>query len=104
MAVAMGAHIRTVWRWELGETVIPKVVELALRYIAEHESKIDLEEAKAAMWEARKKGTVSWNKIKKDLMRKHRVKKELAGPKRRKRRYSKGSFQLGEGEKARPLL
>ena len=36
LAEAMGVHLRTVWRWELGETIIPKVVELALRYIAEH--------------------------------------------------------------------
>ena len=36
LAKAIGVHLRTVWRWELGETIIPKVVELALRYIAEH--------------------------------------------------------------------
>jgi prevent-host-death family protein len=31
------------------------------------EDKIDLEEARAALAEAKKKGTVSWEKIKKDL-------------------------------------
>ena len=84
----MGVHERTVWRWELGETVIPKVVELALRYIAEHasEDRIDLEEVKTALWEAKKKGPVSWNKIKEDLLRKHRAKKELAGLKRQRKR------------------
>jgi DNA-binding transcriptional regulator YiaG len=40
LAGAMGVHLRTVWRWELGETIIPKVVELALLYIVEHASKI----------------------------------------------------------------
>jgi DNA-binding transcriptional regulator YiaG len=39
LSEVMGVHLRTVWRWELGETVIPKVVELALRYIAEHAQK-----------------------------------------------------------------
>jgi len=36
LALALGVHVRTVWRWELGETVIPKVVEVAVRCIAEH--------------------------------------------------------------------
>lgn len=31
------------------------------------EDRIDLEEARAALLEAKKKGTVSWSKIKKDL-------------------------------------
>jgi prevent-host-death family protein len=31
------------------------------------EDKIDLEEARSALAEAKKKGTVSWDKIKKDL-------------------------------------
>jgi len=39
LAVAMGVHLLTVWRWELGETIIPKVVELALLYIVEHVKK-----------------------------------------------------------------
>jgi DNA-binding transcriptional regulator YiaG len=39
LATAMGVHLRTVWRWELGETIIPKVVELAVRYVAEDAKK-----------------------------------------------------------------
>ncbi len=35
IAKEMGVHIRTVTRWEIGEVVIPRVVELALRYIAQ---------------------------------------------------------------------
>ncbi len=31
----MGVHLRTVTRWEIGEVVIPRVVELALLYIAD---------------------------------------------------------------------
>jgi len=31
----MGVHLRTVTRWEIGEVVIPRVAELALRYIAQ---------------------------------------------------------------------
>lgn len=76
LAEAMGVHLRTVWRWELGETIIPKVVELALRYVAEHATKRhdakDLKRAKAALKEAKEKGTVSWGKIKKDLKLKPR--------------------------------
>ena len=79
LAVAMGAHVRTVWRWELGETVIPKVVELALRYIAERASKAqdaaDLRRAKASLREAKKKGTVLWEKIKKESVLKIRRQK-----------------------------
>jgi DNA-binding XRE family transcriptional regulator len=79
LAVAMGAHVRTVWRWELGETVIPKVVELALRYIAEHAIKkqdaADLKQAKAALREAKKKGTVRWEKIRNESLRKNRRQK-----------------------------
>ena len=70
LAVAMGVHLRTVWRWELGETIIPKVVELALRYVAEHaetaRDAADLKQAKASLREAKKKGTVPWEKIKRD--------------------------------------
>jgi DNA-binding XRE family transcriptional regulator len=36
LAKEMGVHLRTVTRWEIGEIIIPRVVELALRYIAEH--------------------------------------------------------------------
>jgi len=35
IAKEMGVHLRTVTRWEIGEVVIPRVVELALRYIAQ---------------------------------------------------------------------
>lgn len=35
LAREMGVHLRTVTRWEIGEIIVPKVVELALRYIAE---------------------------------------------------------------------
>jgi len=34
MAKEMGVHQRTVTRWEIGEVVVPRVVELALLYIA----------------------------------------------------------------------
>ena len=36
LAKQLGVHLRTVTRWEIGEVMIPRVVELALRYIAEH--------------------------------------------------------------------
>lgn len=91
LALAMGVHLRTVWRWELGETVIPKVVELALRYVAEHAGKnptpktrstkltrkdeIDLAAAKAALLEAKKVGTIPWEQVKRDLGLKRRPKK-----------------------------
>jgi transcriptional regulator with XRE-family HTH domain len=79
LAVAMGVHLRTVWRWELGETVIPRVVELALRYVAQHAGKardaVDLKQARASLSEAKRKGTVPWAKIKKDLRLKRRRKK-----------------------------
>ena len=39
MAKEMGVHSRTVTRWEIGEVVIPRVVELAIRYIAERPKK-----------------------------------------------------------------
>jgi len=35
IAKEMGVHLRTVTRWEIGEVVIPRVVELALLYIAD---------------------------------------------------------------------
>jgi len=79
LAVAMGVHLRTVWRWELGETIIPKVVELALRYVAEHaetaRDAADLKQARAALIEAKKKGTMPWEKIKKNLSGKRRWQK-----------------------------
>lgn len=39
LAKEMNVHLRTVMRWEIGEVIIPRVVELALRYIAEHANK-----------------------------------------------------------------
>ena len=79
LAKAMGVHLRTVWRWELGETIIPKVVELAIRYVAEHteanRDAVDLKEAGVAIAEAKRKGTVRWEKIKKDPARKPRRQK-----------------------------
>jgi transcriptional regulator with XRE-family HTH domain len=78
LAEAMGVHLRTVWRWELGETVIPKVVELALCYVAEHAMRdraAELKQARASLKEAKEKGTVPWEKIKKGLERKHRRQK-----------------------------
>jgi DNA-binding transcriptional regulator YiaG len=39
LAKEMGVHLRTVTRWEIGEITVPRVVELALRYIAEHAQK-----------------------------------------------------------------
>jgi DNA-binding XRE family transcriptional regulator len=79
LAVAMGVHLRTVWRWELGETIIPKVVELALCYVADDAEKAraaaDLKHARAALREAKKKGTVPWEKVKKEPVRKPRRQK-----------------------------
>ena len=79
LAVAMGVHLRTVWRWELGETLIPKVVELALRYVAEHREKArdaaDLKSARASLTEAKKKGTVPWEQIKRDSSNKRKRQK-----------------------------
>ena len=39
LAREMAVHLRTVTRWEIGEIAVPRVVELALRYIAEHAKK-----------------------------------------------------------------
>ena len=39
LAEEMGVHLRTVTRWEIGEVVIPRVVELAIRYIADKAKK-----------------------------------------------------------------
>ena len=79
LAVAMGVHLRTVWRWELGETIIPKVVELALLYVTEHTElsryAADLRQARAAMAEAKSKGTMSWQKVKADMNHKPQRKK-----------------------------
>ena len=39
IAKEMGVHLRTVTRWEIGEVVIPRVVELALLYISDKAKK-----------------------------------------------------------------
>lgn len=69
-------HLRTVTRWEIGEIRIPRVVELALRYVAEHgmidRDAADLNAARASLAEAKEKGTVAWEKIKQDLKREPR--------------------------------
>jgi len=39
IAKEMGVHLRTVTRWEIGEVVVPRVVELALRYITDKAKK-----------------------------------------------------------------
>jgi len=39
IAKEMGVHIRTVTRWELGEVVIPRVVEIAVRAIVDTKKK-----------------------------------------------------------------
>ena len=39
LAKELGVHLRTVTRWEIGEIIIPRVVELALRYIVKHAKK-----------------------------------------------------------------
>ena len=39
LAKEMGVHLRTVTRWEIGEIEIPRLVELALRYVVEHAKK-----------------------------------------------------------------
>jgi DNA-binding XRE family transcriptional regulator len=39
LAAQMGVHPRTVTRWEIGEIIIPRIAELALRYLAERTKK-----------------------------------------------------------------
>ncbi len=39
LAKEIDVHLHTVTRWEIGEVVIPKVVELALKYIADRDKK-----------------------------------------------------------------
>jgi DNA-binding transcriptional regulator YiaG len=41
LAEKMGVYVRTVSRWETGEVEIPKMAELALRYIADQENRRD---------------------------------------------------------------
>lgn len=39
LAKEMGVHLRTLTRWELGEVKIPRVAELALRFIMQKAKK-----------------------------------------------------------------
>ena len=79
----MGVPLRTVTRWEIGEITVPRVVELALRYIAEHARKkqdaADLKEARASLKEATQKGTVPWEKVEKESVRNPSAKNTEAG-------------------------
>jgi prevent-host-death family protein len=50
-----------------GKEIVAVVPIEDVRLLEALEDKIDLEEARAALAEAKKKGTVSWDKIKKDL-------------------------------------
>ena len=72
LAKEMGVHLRTVTRWEIGEVIIPRVVEagLALLHIAAHAERAqdaqDLKQVRASLKEVKRKGTVAWKKIKKE--------------------------------------
>ena len=50
-----------------GKEIVAVVPIEDVRLLEALEDKIDLEEARAALAEAKKKGTVSWDKIKKNL-------------------------------------
>ncbi|MFQ5853574.1 MAG: type II toxin-antitoxin system Phd/YefM family antitoxin [Candidatus Binatia bacterium] len=50
-----------------GKEIVAVVPIEDVKLLEALEDKIDLEEAHAALLEAKKKGTVSWSKIKKDL-------------------------------------
>jgi prevent-host-death family protein len=50
-----------------GKEIVAVVPIEDLRFLEELENRIDLDEARAALTEAKRKGTVSWNKIKVDL-------------------------------------
>jgi prevent-host-death family protein len=50
-----------------GKEIVAVVPIEDVKLLEALEDKIDLEEARAALAEAKKKGTVSWEKIKKDL-------------------------------------
>ena len=39
LAKQFGVYVRSVTRWETGEFPIPKMAELALRYLTEHATK-----------------------------------------------------------------
>jgi prevent-host-death family protein len=50
-----------------GKEIVAVVPIEDVKLLEALEDKIDLEEARAALAESKKKGTVSWEKIKKDL-------------------------------------
>lgn len=50
-----------------GKEIVAVVPIEDVKLLEALEDKIDLEEARAALTEAKKKGTVSWEKIKKEL-------------------------------------
>lgn len=50
-----------------GKEIVAVVPMEDVKLLEALEDKIDLEEARAALTEAKKKGTISWEKIKKDL-------------------------------------
>lgn len=50
-----------------GKEIVAVVPIEDVKLLEALEDKIDLEEARAALAESKKKGTVSWDKIKKDL-------------------------------------
>jgi len=50
-----------------GKEIVAVVPIEDLRFLEELENRIDLDEARAALTEAKRKGTVSWERIKVDL-------------------------------------
>lgn len=50
-----------------GKEIVAVVPIEDLRFLEELENRIDLEDARAALAEAKKKGTISWKRIKADL-------------------------------------
>jgi prevent-host-death family protein len=50
-----------------GKEIVAVVPIEDLRFLEELENRIDLDEARAALTEAKRKGTISWERIKADL-------------------------------------
>jgi len=50
-----------------GKEIVAVVPIEDLRFLEELENRIDLEDARAALAEVKKKGTISWERIKADL-------------------------------------
>jgi prevent-host-death family protein len=50
-----------------GKEIVAVVPIEDLRFLEELEKRIDLDDARAALTEAKKKGTISWERIKADL-------------------------------------